>query len=266
MLLPGDAAAARSNPHAVYLAQMRQLGVRTAELHRALCPATADKSFKPEKFNPADLRAYIRAVRADGQTAFRMLAAAAKKLPPPAAEQAARLLSDGRGLLRKIGENLPADIGTMKTRLHGDYHLGHVVVSQNDFFILDFEGEPGLTLAERRRKHLPIKDVAGIVRSLDYAAWVAVDRVTADHPDRRDALIPFALAWRDEASAAFLAAYRETMGVTPSYPQDAKTADALLRLATLEKLFYEMRYELANRPAWATIPITGASHMLHAST
>ena len=101
-----------------------------------------------------------------------------------------------------------------------------------------------------------------MLRSFDYAAWAALERVTAGHPERRDALVPHVVAWRDQTVAAFLEAYRETIAGCPVYPADKTAAKALLDLAILEKLFYEIGYELANRPAWVGIPIAGAVDLL----
>jgi maltose alpha-D-glucosyltransferase / alpha-amylase len=262
MVLPADQLAMRKGVHDVYLMQMRQLGERTAQLHKALCPAKAERSFAPEPLSAADIRAYIKDVSADARLVFRALAAHSRMLAGLAKDHAAKLLANRKALMAKIGNNVPAEIDACKTRYHGDYHLGQIVVAQNDFYILDFEGEPRRSLAARRQKHTPVKDVAGMLRSLDYAGWAALERVTADHPERRDSLIPQVRKWRDQAQEAFLAAYRQEIAGTPSYPANEKAASALLELATLEKLFYEIRYELAHRPAWVAIPIASAADML----
>jgi maltose alpha-D-glucosyltransferase/alpha-amylase len=111
-----------------------------------------------------------------------------------------------------------------------------------------------------------VQDVAGMLRSFDYAAWAALDHQSKDHPDRRALLLPHVLRWRDQAAEAFLSGYRDVMAGCPSYPGDARAAQGLLDLAMLEKLFYEIGYELANRPAWAWIPLAGAENLLfHAS-
>ena len=134
--------------------------------------------------------------------------------------------------------------------------------SRNRFYIIDFEGEPRRSFAEWRRKDSPLKDVAGMVRSFDYAAGVAADRVAMNHPERRADLQQQALEVRELAVDAFLSAYRETMGDCPAYPADEKAARGPLALFTLEKLFCEIGYELANRPAWVGIPLAGAIDLL----
>jgi maltose alpha-D-glucosyltransferase/alpha-amylase len=123
--------------------------------------------------------------------------------------------------------------------------------------VLDFEGEPARPLAERRAKGCPLKDVAGMLRSFDYAAWAGVFRFAEADPMALDQLLAPALAWRDLARAAFLEEYRAAIGDCPSWPSDPAAADALLRLFVVQKLFYEVGYEAANRPAWLKIPLRG---------
>jgi maltose alpha-D-glucosyltransferase/alpha-amylase len=128
----------------------------------------------------------------------------------------------------------------LKTRHHGDYHLGQVLIANNDFVIIDFEGEPGRTLAESRRKHTPLRDVAGMVRSFSYARWSVSDKPN-----------PLLEDWEIQTRRAFLEAY----AVDPDQR-------GLLALAEIEKLLYELRYELANRPDWLHVPLRGALGLL----
>jgi maltose alpha-D-glucosyltransferase/alpha-amylase len=261
-VLPAEDVAARKDPHAVNLALMRKLGERTAELHKALCPAEAPPEFKPAPLTEADVKKFQRHVCTEARAALDALAARRKTLAPEAAEYAERLLAKRKEILDRIVAPLSIGAGAVKTRYHGDYHLGQVVVAQNDFYILDFEGEPRRPLAERRAKHTPLKDVAGMLRSFDYAAWAALDHETKDNPERRPALRPHVLSWRDQASEVFLAGYREVLAGSPCYPADETAAKSLLKLAMLEKVFYEIGYELANRPNWLWIPLAGAESLL----
>ena len=123
--------------------------------------------------------------------------------------------------------------------------------------LLDFEGEPARPLAERRSKSSPVKDVAGMLRSFDYAAWSGVLRFAESDPGALDSLLGPALAWRDAARTAFLEEYRAAVGDCPSWPADPAEADALVRLFVIQKLFYEVGYEAANRPTWLRIPVRG---------
>ena len=144
-----------------------------------------------------------------------------------------------------------------RSRIHGDYHLGQVLIAQNDVAIIDFEGEPMRSLAERRAKASPLRDVAGMLRSFDYAASMALDR----HQQAFGTVGPRAAArvaeWRDETTAAFLAAYREHVAGAATMPEDEALTDALLDLFLLQKAIYEIDYELGNRPAWVRIPLRG---------
>jgi len=266
VLLPVEELAQRQDLHAVYVTQARQLGLRTAELHRALCRADADKAFAPEPLTSAYLRSYLRKVRQQGAAALKTLADRQQQLPPQLVERVAPLLTRRNETLARVGQALPARIDAARCRIHGDYHLGQVLVAQNDFYVLDFEGEPNRSLEERREKQIALKDVAGMVRSFDYCAWTAVEKVATNHPDRRDALAALALGWRDAAVSAFLDSYRAAIAGCPAYPSDESAAKVLLELAIMEKLFYEIGYELANRPAWLRIPLASAAHLLREAT
>jgi maltose alpha-D-glucosyltransferase/alpha-amylase len=152
----------------------------------------------------------------------------------------------------------------MKTRYHGDYHLGQVLVVADDFLIVDFEGEPGRDLAARRRKSSPLRDVAGMMRSINYAAVAGLLGSVDDRGADTTALEPLAHDWELRTTAAFLDGYRATIAGCPSYPADAADAQALLDLFILEKAFYEVSYELANRPSWLGIPLEGIRAILDA--
>jgi maltose alpha-D-glucosyltransferase/alpha-amylase len=146
-------------------------------------------------------------------------------------------------------------VDAVRTRHHGDFHLGQVLVVENDFVIIDFEGEPARPLAERRRKHSALRDVAGMLRSIDYAAHVALEDFTRERPQDRPSLQPVLRHWRTSAAQAFLEGYENAIAGCDVYPQDRETGRALIRLFTLEKALYEVTYELGRRPAWVTIPL-----------
>jgi maltose alpha-D-glucosyltransferase / alpha-amylase len=138
-------------------------------------------------------------------------------------------------------------------------------VIQNDFAIIDFEGEPMRSLAERRSKGSPLADVAGMLRSFAYAAASGVRQMTEIQPAAADALRERGEDWRREVAAAFLERYRAVMAATPSYPVDPEAAEAVLAFFMLEKALNEIAYELANRPTWAGIPIAAALAMIEQS-
>jgi maltose alpha-D-glucosyltransferase/alpha-amylase len=139
-----------------------------------------------------------------------------------------------------------------------------VLVAQNDFYILDFEGEPARPLAERRAKSSPLKDVAGMVRSFDYAAWAAVTNLADIDTGSVSLVRTLAETWRRATVQAFLGGYRETIVGCPSWPDDERAAQRLLDLFLLEKALYEVCYEAANRPNWIRIPLKGVTNLLAA--
>jgi maltose alpha-D-glucosyltransferase/alpha-amylase len=137
-----------------------------------------------------------------------------------------------------------------------------VLVAQNDFYVLDFEGEPARALAERRAKSSPLKDVAGMLRSFDYAAWASVMILTEVDAGGGEIIRSLAEAWRKATEDAFLGAYREIIAGAPSYPEDPEEAARLLDLFLLEKALYEICYEAANRPHWVRIPLKSVTSLL----
>ena len=166
-------------------------------------------------------------------------------------------------LLELVAEVPEAADGLIKIRCHGDYHLGQVLAVEGDFTILDFEGEPGRSVAERRAKHSPLKDVASMLRSIHYAAYVALDKIAKVHPDALERLEPWARIWQAWTSAEFLKAYRRV--AAPLLPADPAPTRRLLDLLRLEKALFELRYELDYRPDWVRIPMIGILHLARPS-
>ena len=155
----------------------------------------------------------------------------------------------------------------MRLRCHGDYHLGQVLVSGKDFVIMDFEGEPARPLSERRIKRSPLRDVAGMLRSFHYATYAALfaleERGLARTQDL--ALVHFlAQFWYLWVSAAFLKAYFDMASRGNFLPQSREELRVLMDAYLLEKVIYEIGYELNNRPDWIKIPLQGALSLLEA--
>ena len=170
-------------------------------------------------------------------------------------ENTENLLAHWSVLTDRIKALVPEHVKAMKTRFHGDYHLGQVVVADGDFYLLDFEGEPLRPLMERQIKHTVLKDVAGMVRSFDYAAFGAVLMFVV--PEHRAMITPLVAEWQQRATEAFLKGYFDNMDGCPSLPDDAETTQDILDLFVLEKALYEVIYEVANRPDWVAIPLNG---------
>jgi maltose alpha-D-glucosyltransferase/alpha-amylase len=169
----------------------------------------------------------------------------------------ARLDKSQQGALHQVVERIdtcPAPSKpTFKTRHHGDYHLGQVLLANNDFLIIDFEGEPSRPLAESRRKQSPLRDVAGMLRSFAYAKGAALLNAAQPATERAAAELD---AWEAAARKAFLTAYAEATRGSQIF-ESFDDVRGLLELAEIEKLLYELRYELDNRPAWLRIPLQG---------
>jgi maltose alpha-D-glucosyltransferase/alpha-amylase len=242
------------------------LGLRTAEMHAKLAIDTDNPAFRREAIGRDDIESWVAGVRAEVDQVFETLA----RIEPDIDEETKLLIDELKSARGKLDQRFE-DLATMppsgaRTRIHGDYHLGQVLVSQDDVVIIDFEGEPRRTLAERRAKASPMRDVAGMLRSLDYAVWAALDlyggRVTEVSPRVAQA----AAAWRQQAMDSFLATYTETMESAPSYPEAENAASQQLELFLLQKAFYEMSYEAANRPDWLSIPLRGVLELLDVPT
>ena len=242
--------------HGGYLALMHTLGTRTAELHRALALRTGDPAFEPEPISGEDLQAWKYRVREEASATLDLLDQnIGLPMPSPARHEAEVLLEERDALYSRIEGCAAPEGGLWKTRYHGDYHLAQVLVSKNDFVIIDFEGEPARPLSERRAKHSPLRDVASMMRSFNYARWTALKHAAQDHGDT-EKLAPLAEAWEGEVRKAFLGAYDATARAGDLY-RSLDDARGLLELFELEKALYELRYEIENRPGWIRIPLLG---------
>jgi maltose alpha-D-glucosyltransferase/alpha-amylase len=157
---------------------------------------------------------------------------------------------------------LREDIGGLNIRHHGDFHLGQMLIVKDDVFIIDFEGEPRRTLEERRRKAPAARDVAGLIRSIDYSATAALDRALHVSPDDPGKLGVALEGWRNRSTDAFLAAYRDAMTDARLWPSEPAAAERILNFFLLEKAFYEIEYELAHRPDWLRVPLAGTLRIL----
>ncbi len=260
--LQSDIEAGIPDLNEVYFVLAETLGVRTGELHRAFALNTGDPAFDPEPITVTDLRAWSEQVRSFADDAMTVLERGLGNLRESDRELAETVLEQRGALLDTISALVPDRVTAVKTRYHGDYHLGQVLVVQDDWHIIDFEGEPLRSLAERREKHSPLKDVAGMLRSFNYAAWAAMFRLTTETPETLEALRPLAEDWERRAVEAYLRGYDRATEGCPSRPEDDEHMQALLDLFIIEKATYEVRYEVANRPTWVRIPLLGLSRIL----
>jgi maltose alpha-D-glucosyltransferase/alpha-amylase len=247
--------AKHDSPHGFFLALMDILGHRTGEMHLAFCRPTDDPAFAPEPIVAADLalwshQAHQVAVKAlDALEAWRGNATADVQIGID------RLLVQRTLLLAQFAPERLAGATGLKTRYHGNYHLGQVLLAQNDFIITDFEGNTKRALAERRRKHSPLRDVASMLRCFSYVAAMATNRATAERPADRHRLGPLVQRWETETAVAFLTGYYAATASCAAFAEGMTASRALLELFTLEKALDELLGEMESRPDWVAIPL-----------
>ena len=247
-----------------YLETARLLGQRTAELHIALASATEDPDFAPEPFTSLYQRSMYQSMRNLTNRAYRLLRDRLKLLPEEIWPEAVTVLEAQDEVLALFGRLTRTKFGALRLRTHGDYHLGQVLHTGRDFVIVDFEGEPARSPSERRLKRSPLTDVAGMIRSFDYAAHASIFGTTSApvRPEDRPVLEPWADFWTKWVSASFLGSYLETAKEAAFLPASREELDILLSALLLEKSVYELGYELDNRPDWVKIPIRGIQRLL----
>jgi len=245
-----------------YLLSATTLGRRTAELHQTLASEPSDPAFAPEPIDPASLDALARQMRAHADASLDLLARKLATLNDASRAHADVVLAAREPLLARFDDvRSVADVGT-RIRVHGDYHLGQVLRTEEDFVILDFEGEPARAINDRRAKQSPLKDVAGMIRSFGYAAYAALFAFTVHAPDDYGPLEPWAGTWEHWAADAFLNGYLAALGDAALLPRDAAARRTLLAAFTLDKALYELGYELDHRPDWVRIPLLGIRKLI----
>jgi maltose alpha-D-glucosyltransferase/alpha-amylase len=248
-----------------YLSASWLLGKRTAEMHLALASDADDPGFAPEAFTPFYQRSLYQSMRNLTERSIGLLKRRLDALPEDVREEARGLASRQAELLRRFRGILERPITALRTRVHGDYHLGQVLRSGADFVIIDFEGEPAVPLGTRRLKRCPLRDAAGMVRSFHYAAHHGLrsleERGTI-RKDERSAFEPWVQHWYRWASASFLRGYLEAAEDAAFLPEAEEELEGLLTVYLLEKAVYELGYELNNRPDWVHLPLAGIRQLL----
>jgi maltose alpha-D-glucosyltransferase/alpha-amylase len=241
----------------IYLDSATTLGCRTAELHLALAGATDDPAFAPEAVPAADLQVLLADLHQHASSVLDALKERVPYLPDDVLEIAAAVLSQRTRILDHFKALRLETIPTWRTRVHGDYHLGQVLKVKTDFVILDFEGEPARPLSARRAKQSPLKDVAGMLRSFSYAAYSGLINFSARRAGDRASLEPWARLWERCVAAEFLRAYRQTAKGVVFMPENTENFRKLLDIFLVDKVLYEVLYELNARPDWVRIPLMG---------
>ena len=257
-------------PHAVhelagaYLDTAQTLGRRTAELHLALASDTSAASFAPEPFTREGVARVLAASLAQARRARGLLESRIELLPPDVGPGAPGVIERAERVLQALQAAGLLDLTAVRIRIHGDFHLGQVLWSEGDFYIIDFEGEPARPLDERRQKESPLKDVAGMLRSFSYAAYAALFAKASGQTAEFERLEPWARVWQQWVGAAFLKGYLSAAPEAPWLPTVREQRKALLNVFVFEKALYELEYELNNRPDWTRIPLRGLSTLVDA--
>jgi maltose alpha-D-glucosyltransferase/alpha-amylase len=247
-----------------YLDSAKLLGRRTAELHGALASDPADPAFAPERVTPQDQRSIYQSISGLSIRAIDLLRSQLSRIPNEARADAQQVLDLEARIAYILRAFLARRPNTTRIRVHGDYHLGQVLYTGNDFIIIDFEGEPTRSLYERRLKRLALRDVAGMLRSFSYASQAAL-RAMEVAPERLPRMQAWARFWGDCVSAAFLKSYLTTAGTASFVPQTKEDLELQLTTMLLEKALYELRYELNMRPDWVSIPLRGILELVKPS-
>jgi maltose alpha-D-glucosyltransferase/alpha-amylase len=254
-----------------YTSSAALLGQRTAELHLALASDRNDPQFAPEPFSAAYQQMLSRSVHDLATHSFELLRQRLGGLPTVVREEAQRTLDLGHKLLDYLRSLFQRTLTAQITRHHGDYHLGQVLYTGADFVIIDFEGEPARSLQERRQKHSPLRDVAGMLRSFHYAAYASLfEKAGNDKQDGQAgglsfSLEPWAQAWYRWVSTIFVQHYLQTAEQAVFLPRTREELQGLLDIYLMEKAVYELSYELNNRPEWVRIPLQGLTQLVEAA-
>jgi maltose alpha-D-glucosyltransferase/alpha-amylase len=260
-MLPGETIS-ETPESATMLTRLRQIGVRTAGFHQAMASRSDLPAFAPEPIAADDIATWTNDLLARARNVFGLLDRDTAVLPEGGKTLAVALQNHREAILAAIETARPATFEAVKIRHHGDFHLGQVLIVKDDAYLLDFEGEPKRSLEERRRKAPAARDVAGFIRSIDYATSSAIEREANIAPEEKIALAARMRLWTSHLVDAYWRSYREALTDDRLWPQDEKKSRQLLDFFCLEKAFYEIEYELANRPAWVNIPLEATLRIL----
>jgi maltose alpha-D-glucosyltransferase/alpha-amylase len=243
-----------------YLASAQLLGQRTAELHIALASGLQNPDFAPEPYTMMYQTSLYQSLRGYAIRTMRLLEERLRHLPEEQREEARQILDMEKDIVERYNLIRKQKIAAVRIRCHGDYHLGQVLYTGNDFVIIDFEGEPARSLSERRLKRSPLRDVAGMLRSFHYATHSAIMKqasLLSKTEDSLPLLQRWAQYWYTWVSAEFLNAYLDIMAQTGLLPDKPDQLKILLDAFLLDKALYEVSYELNNRPDWVSVPLHG---------
>lgn len=251
-----------------FFEMVKLLGKRTAKLHLALASNSEDPNFSPEPFSTLYQRSVYQSMRSSARRVLQLLRKNLNTLPESerpmqnVRKEAEEVLNLEKNVMDHFRMILQRKISTVKIRIHGNYHLGHVLYTGKDFVILDFESNPTKTLSERKLKHSPLRDVASMLRSLHYAVYTVLLKHTSLRPEDISVLEPWTDFWYKSMGSAFLRSYLDTTEKAPFIPKDPEELEILLKTFLLDKALRELSHELNDRPEWVIIPLRGIKEIV----
>ncbi len=240
-----------------YLKNIHRLGQVTGELHVALASCAEEQGFAPEEISMSDVISWSNRMKSYGIEVINSLDEIQLSLESRTLEQLRKVIDNISLYLHKVDDlSVLAEQKVWKIRYHNDYHLGQVLKTKTDFIIIDFEGEPARPLTERREKHSPIKDVAGMLRSFNYATYAAIFNMKVDKEHSR-LLEKWGKVWEELVRQSFLNGYLDiaTGAKARFLPDSMKVILRVLSVFQMDKAIYELNYEINNRPTWVEIPL-----------
>lgn len=248
-----------------FIESARMIGLRTAQLHLTLASAPKGSSLAPEPFTKLYQRSLYQSLRSLAVKTFQLLRRKTDQMTGETAEDAKAVLKLEKKIFKRFNFVVSQKIAAMRIRCHGDYHLGQLLNTGKDFKIIDFEGEPARPVSERTIKHCALRDVAGMLRSFQYAAYSAFFSLK-NRGISNSAGDPFlelcALRWYQWVQVVFLQAYLSEARNGDILPDDIREFEILLDVFLLDKAVYELAYELNNRPEWVKIPLKGLMELM----
>lgn len=252
----------KKDSHGLYLSMMSKLGKRVGEMHCVLAADTDEPAFKPEIISLKEWKEWQLKVEKSFINTISLLKEHNSSFAETVKAKVSLLIKNELLTIEKLKKLLPTKAGLLKTRHHGDLHLGQILLAGNDFILIDFEGEPARPMAERGAKYCPLRDVAGIVRSISYAAAAASRKISKARPASYEHMKTLTGCWEKWAQESFIEGYLSATEFCPSVPADKALFRDILALLCIEKAIYEINYEINNRPDWLEIPLNGLLEVL----
>ena len=235
--------------------QLRLIGERTGQMHKALASGRHLQEFAPEDFSLHYQRSLFSSMQSLVREAYQTKQKNLEMLPNAVREKAKFLLDRKEDVLKKLKRIYNKKLDVLKIRIHGNYHLGQVLFTGKDIAINDFGGDPIRTYSERRLKRSPLRDVASMIRSLNHAAYDGFLKTNQVQEPEIESLLPFAILWHHYMAGFFLKAYIEEVKDTGFIPKDEQDLAMMLETYLLERSIYDLNVELNTRPAWAIVPL-----------